>query len=130
MDNTIAATSTTGTQTTKKAASQTMDKNAFLQLLVAQLKNQDPMEPLKNEQFLAQLAQFSQLEATQNLEKNGTDSANLQAAALVGMTVTAETEQWGTISGKVESVKISPAGPLLNVGGVQVSLGELQEVKK
>lgn len=37
-------------------------KNEFLQLLVAQLKNQDPMEPVKNEDFLAQLATFSSLE--------------------------------------------------------------------
>jgi flagellar basal-body rod modification protein FlgD len=45
-----------------KAASGDVTKDAFLQLLVAQLKNQDPMEPVKNEDFLAQLASFSSLE--------------------------------------------------------------------
>ena len=39
-----------------------MSKDEFLQLLVAQLKNQDPMDPVKNEDFLAQLATFSSLE--------------------------------------------------------------------
>lgn len=39
-----------------------VSKSEFLQLLVAQLKNQDPMNPISNEQFLTQLAQFSSLE--------------------------------------------------------------------
>jgi len=105
-------------------------KDDFLKMLVAQLKNQDPMEPLKNEAFLAQLAQFSQLEATQNLEQNGISTSNLQAAGLVGMKVTAETAQWGAVSGVVNSVLVTSTGPLLDVGGVQVTLGELREVKK
>ncbi len=105
-------------------------KNDFLKMLVAQLKNQDPMEPLKNEQFLAQLAQFSQLEATQNLEQNGINSANIQAAGLVGMKVTADTAQWGVVSGTVDSVNVTSTGPMLNIKGLQVSLSELQEVKK
>ena len=41
---------------------QAVGKDEFLQLLVAQLKNQDPMDPVKNEDFLAQLATFSSLE--------------------------------------------------------------------
>jgi flagellar basal-body rod modification protein FlgD len=49
--------------TTKKAGSiETVGKDQFLQLLVAQLKNQDPINPVKNEDFLAQLASFSSLE--------------------------------------------------------------------
>ena len=46
----------------KKALSGDVSKDEFLQLLVAQLKNQDPMDPVKNEDFLAQLATFSSLE--------------------------------------------------------------------
>ena len=47
----------------KKAANATdVSKDDFLQLLVAQLKNQNPLEPVKNEDFLAQLASFSSLE--------------------------------------------------------------------
>ena len=47
-----------------KATSSTMDQGAFLTLFTTQLKNQNPLDPVKNEAFVAQLAQFSQLEAT------------------------------------------------------------------
>jgi len=51
-----------------------MGKDSFLQLLVTQLKNQDPLQPMDNTQFVAQLAQFSSLEQVQNL--NGLMSQN------------------------------------------------------
>ena len=45
----------------------TMGQKDFLTLFTTQLKNQDPLDPVKNEAFVAQLAQFSQLEATTNM---------------------------------------------------------------
>ncbi len=50
-----------------KATSTTMDQGAFLTLFTTQLKNQNPLDPVKNEAFVAQLAQFSQLEATTSM---------------------------------------------------------------
>jgi flagellar basal-body rod modification protein FlgD len=47
-----------------------VDKNAFMQLLVSQMKNQDPLSPQDNTQFIAQLAQFSSLEQMQQLNDN------------------------------------------------------------
>ena len=44
-----------------------MGKQEFLELLIAQLKYQDPLEPLSNQEYSAQLAQFSQLEQLQNM---------------------------------------------------------------
>jgi flagellar basal-body rod modification protein FlgD len=51
---------------TTNAASTSVDKNMFLQLLVAQLQNQDPLNPSDGTQFVTQLAQFQQLEQTVN----------------------------------------------------------------
>jgi flagellar basal-body rod modification protein FlgD len=51
-----------------KATSTTMDQGAFLTLFTTQLKNQNPLDPVKNEAFVAQLAQFSQLEATTSMK--------------------------------------------------------------
>lgn len=50
-----------------------MDKNAFLRLLTTQLANQDPLNPIEDREFIAQLAQFSSLEQMQNLNKNVTE---------------------------------------------------------
>ena len=65
----------------KAGSSNGLDKDAFLQLLVAQMKYQDPMEPTDNTEYVSQLATFSQLEEMQNM----TSGMNLQrASGLVG----------------------------------------------
>ena len=62
---------TTGSSSSSGAAPTTdpsqVTKNMFLQLLVAQIKNQDPMSPADGVQFLTQLAQFQQLEQSMNM---------------------------------------------------------------
>jgi flagellar basal-body rod modification protein FlgD len=60
--------------TSKSSSSTTITKDMFLQLLVAQLKNQDPMSPADGTQFLTQLAQFEQLEQSMN---TGEDVASI-----------------------------------------------------
>lgn len=89
---------------TKKNGS-TMDKEAFLNLLVAQMKYQDPLEPTSNTEFVSQYAQFSALEQMQNM------SATLElsrASTLVGQTVsvntTDSTGRTTTIQGMVDYV--------------------------
>ena len=54
-------------QTAKASASAVADKNMFLQLLVAQLRNQNPLNPSDGTQFVAQLAQFQQVESSLNM---------------------------------------------------------------
>jgi len=66
---------------TEKASGSTLGKDAFLQLLVAQMKYQDPLEPTENTEYISQLATFSQLEEMQNM----TAGMSLQrASGLVG----------------------------------------------
>ncbi len=79
-----------------KAKGQEMDRSAFLKLFTTQLQNQNPLDPVKNEAFVAQLAQFSQLEATTKMADSldtmvSTTQADrlLQGAALIGKRVTA-----------------------------------------
>ena len=55
---------TTSSSTTAAAASASSDQEVFLQLLVSQLQNQDPMNPTDSTQFVSELAQFSELEQT------------------------------------------------------------------
>ena len=77
-----------------KATSTTMDQGAFLTLFTTQLKNQNPLDPVKNEAFVAQLAQFSQLEATtamkasmENMAKSMQGDKMLAGAAMIGRKV-------------------------------------------
>ncbi len=55
-------------------STKTLDENAFLRLLTAQLSNQDPLSPMEDKEFIAQLAQFSALEQIQNLNTNFVNS--------------------------------------------------------
>src|ERR1044071_2115 len=75
-----------------KTPPKSSDKNMFMQLLVAQMRNQDPMKPSDGTQFIAQLAQFEQLEQTLN---TGQDIAAIRQNldVLAGATKTAETGQ-------------------------------------
>ena len=79
-------------------------KQDFLNLLVTQLKQQDPMNPSDSASFVAQLAQFTQLESTKNVEQAmydlsvaGVLQANTQAANFIGkqVTVRSDTLEWG-----------------------------------
>ena len=119
-------TSTTTTQTTSTTSSVgDLDYNAFLKLLIAQLKNQDPTKPMDSTQFVAQLATFSQVE--QSLATNSKLDSLLTASALtladgvIGRTITSAD---GTVTGVVASVKINSDGPVATLtDGTDVSLG-------
>ncbi|MBO9540979.1 hypothetical protein J7643_10350 [bacterium] len=82
-------------QTTTKKHSD-LGKNDFLKLLVTQLRFQDPMNPMEDKEFIAQMAQFSSLEEMQNLSKTLSQQADLgqlsQASSLIGKTVAVRTE--------------------------------------
>src|SRR5688500_6199342 len=59
-----------GTRTNTTEKNDELGQNAFLNPIIAQLKNQDPMKPQDPSQFMSQLAQFSQVTSTQNMEKS------------------------------------------------------------
>jgi flagellar basal-body rod modification protein FlgD len=117
----------------KEAAKKTkedMGKQEFLTLFTAQLQNQNPLEPVKNEAFVAQLAQFSQLEALTNmqgsLDKFVTSMSGermLGSASLIGKKVAVtdtptQLTKGGTIDGSIDL----PMG----ASGIQVSVFDSQ----
>jgi flagellar basal-body rod modification protein FlgD len=117
-----------------------MGKEAFMELLVQQLKNQDPMSPMDNDKFIAQLTQLSELEGIQNLNENMVGLAMLQqgnalmsqltqSSALIGKDVTYYNPDTGEESfGTVQSVKIEEGIAVLNIDGVDVPLGNVMEI--
>lgn len=101
------------TQNVQKAAavpskdSATMGKEQFLTILIAQLKNQDPLAPMDNSQFTAQMAQFSSLEQLMNMSTQLTQmNASMGSASqLIGQKVTwYDTESKNYLTGNVASV--------------------------
>ncbi len=107
-----------------------LGKDEFLQLLVCQMKNQDPLEPEKDSDFIAQLAQFSALEQMQNLNET---VINSQAFGLVGKSVVINTESTNgkvnEVSGVVDYVTMKNGKAQLSVDGNLYSIDDLVEVK-
>ena len=104
-------------------AGQSMDRNAFLKLLVAQMQNQDPLKPMEDKEFLAQLAQFSSLEQMQNLNESLGTFAKGQTAvsslALIGRDVKwTDADSGGVYSGKVSTVHFDNGAPMLTIPSV------------
>lgn len=106
-----------------------LGKDAFLQLLVAQMKYQDPLNPTSDTEYIAQLAQFSQLEQMQNLAAT---NENSQMLSMVGKEVCVSLENSdGTLSykqGIVEGVTLSGGKAYLTVDGSLYDSEHLVEV--
>lgn len=123
---TTKSTTTNGTDTS--SPSSTIDYNAFLQLLIAQMKNQDPTSPTDMSQYMSQFAQLSQVE--QSIQTNTkldsllSSNALLQADGLIGRTATFTTSDGVETTGKITSVNIIQGGAVATLeDGSKVLLG-------
>jgi flagellar basal-body rod modification protein FlgD len=116
-------TATAATPATGATTGTILGKDDFLKLLVGQLKNQDPMNPSSDTDFIGQMAQFSQLEQTTNMasanEKLIAEQRGARSVALLGRTVTYPDPTTGVLAtGPVERVDWTAGTPSLTVGGV------------
>jgi flagellar basal-body rod modification protein FlgD len=104
------------------ATGPSLGKDDFLKLLVGQLKNQDPMNPTSDTDFIGQMAQFSQLEQTTNMATANSELAAQQTSAravsLLGRNVTYPNDSGISTTGVVEKVEWLGGKPTLTVGGV------------
>lgn len=128
--NVTSATDSTSksSSTTTTTASNSVDYNTFLQLLVAEMKNQDPTNPMDTSQYMSQFAQLSTVE--QAMQTNTKLDALLssqslsQANGLIGKTVSFTDATGATFSGKVASVSINSDGSIATLeNGTKVAVG-------
>lgn len=125
-------TSTTGLQ------ANALGVQDFLKVLLTQLTYQDPLKPMDNQEFMAQMAQFTSLQQTQQLNDRMdallSTQASLQSVGLIGKTVDITTDS-GTISGVVSALNLAGVNPELTIrksDGTTVaglSLGQITAVR-
>lgn len=124
--NTTQKTTNETQKPTEATAAPTLDYNAFLHLLIAQMRNQDPMEPMKSSDYVAQLATFSQVEKTiQTNERIASllNTNNLQLAeSMIGKTVISEVNN---AAGVVVAAKVVDNGVMVMLDdGSEFMVGE------
>jgi len=105
-------------------------KENFLKLLVAQLKNQDPINPLDNQQLTSQLAILSQVESLENIKNSQFDMINVSVSSLLGAKVRGVKESGVEIFGVVNSIRMTDKGPLLETANGELELKEIIEIFK
>lgn len=109
-----------------------LGKQEFLRILTLQLRNQDPMNPMQDRDFITQMAQLSTLEATNGL--SGQVQAMVavqqqtQALQMVGRDVEYTSESGATVSGKVAGVRVDSLPPLLVIGEKEVPVTAVTKV--
>jgi flagellar basal-body rod modification protein FlgD len=138
----VSTTATTATSTASAGASTRtpenpsaqLGKDDFLKLMVAQLQAQNPLEPTSDTEYVAELAQFSQLEQTSNIAQSSESSVGdqriAQAVQLIGHKVSYLSPSTGEAAeGEVQSAEIGSSGATLTVSGeAGVEPGRITEV--
>ncbi|MCR5724640.1 MAG: flagellar hook assembly protein FlgD [Treponema sp.] len=113
-----------------RVASHELGKDDFLKILIAQMANQDPTNPLENTEFIAQMAQFSSLEQmtnmSQNFEKLSVMMHSSEAATMLGRTVELDVGDT-TTNGVVEAVSRGQ-NPQVQVGGMFYDMNKIKTV--
>ncbi|MBN2654443.1 MAG: flagellar hook assembly protein FlgD [Nitrospirae bacterium] len=130
MNNPLYTGSTTEASAAQKNSA--LLKDDFLKLLVTQLKNQDPLDPMDNSEFVSQLATFSSLEQISNMSKSmETFIANqnyqnaTMAASVIGKEITSVTGETGV----VKSISIEADGVFLEVNESKIPFAAIQSIK-
>src|SRR5271163_3556085 len=114
INNTTTPTSTSSGTSSDSSITSQLGPTAFLQLLTTQLSNQDPLNPMDDTQSVSQLAQFSALQASDNLQTSfanfQSNFAVLQSSQLIGATVTVNTVDGSgnssSVTGVVDSIGV------------------------
>lgn len=123
---------TTTTQTTERTIKNELGKDDFLKLLIAQLTNQDPLDPLKDQDFIAQLAQFTALEQTTNMAKGIETLTKLSmtsAVGYVGRVVGYTDDEGNSKAGTVQYVEFKDGAVTLKLtDGSSLALDKVEQV--
>lgn len=132
VSSSYAATSAGDSTTTVTAPKKTLGQADFLTLLVQQLQNQDPMNPMSDTDYIAQMAQFTALQQTSAMSDKLTQLGNGQdvatASSYIGRQVTVTTDS-GTAQGLVTGVQVTNGAPQLLINNSPYALSAVLRVE-
>ena len=123
--NSTTSAANTSAATSSKANTQSLGKDDFLKLLVTQLQSQDPLNPMDDKEFIAQMAQFTSLEQMQNMN---TSMQMTQATSYIGKQVTWDNDQGIQQTGVVTAVRMVSGQPKVVVGEQVFALDKVTSV--
>lgn len=113
----------------KNMGSSKIGKDAFMQLLLTQLKYQDPINPVDDKEFISQQAAFTQIEKLDDINSTLSNSNYIsQASSLVGKTVDIKNDQGQLVNGKVESIEFGKDGIGLRIAGNIYTTGQITKI--
>lgn len=111
----------------------TLGADDFMKLLAVQFQSQDPMKPMEDTAFIAQMAQFTSLDQSTSLVKEmallRADQQNLTATGMLGRNVTVTDTKGLPVTGQVTAVESSDTGPILLIDGVRYPASSVQRVE-
>lgn len=124
----------TQSSTTATNTNNSLGKDDFLKLLVTQLQYQDPLQPMDNSQFIAQLAQFSALEQMNNVA-NGMNTLQQTsslgtAAQLIGANVTVSDSTGASVTGHVTGIQMVNGVAKVTINNQQFDLSQITSVSR
>ena len=132
--NSISYTSSATDTQAAAITTKTLDRDAFLKMLITELQNQDPMAPMEDKDFIAQLAQFSTLEQMQKMSQGFDDlsqgTSQSQALSLIGRWVDYPdpNDTSTSLTAMVDSVTMESGVPMLHVGSSTIDLADIQKI--
>lgn len=122
-------------QTTQNTKSQldSLGQDDFMTLLLAQLKNQDPLKPMEDKDFIAQLAQLNSVtqltEMNKNIKELMTAQSLAQGSALIGQTISGVSDDGSVVTGLVSGLKMTGGKVMVEVSGQSVALDMIKSVQ-
>lgn len=122
-----------GSNTPVRAKKTSLGSEDFMKLLAVQFQSQDPMKPMEDTAFIAQMAQFSALEQSNSLVREmgllRADQQNLTASGMLGRTVTVEDADGLPVTGQVSAIENTANGPVLVIDGEKYPLSSVNRVE-
>jgi len=125
--------STNTTANPARTNSNTFDSDQFMQILMAQLTHQNPLEPMNNAEMMSQFSQLNSLQELRDIhtavDKVSASNQVIYLASLIGKTVKVNRPDGNVLEGVVEEVITEKDNPQLRIGTEKVSVSDVIEVK-